>query len=76
MNQIGMDFWRAQARLWKAQAELCALRRDIYRMAARNCELPLLGIRPLQGAAVYCQMQAGSCEMQEHFCRMLASLLS
>lgn len=75
MNQIGMELWRGQGQFWKTQAGLCALRRDIYRTIARNCELSLLGTRPLQAVGLYCWMQAGSCDMQGHFCRMLARLL-
>jgi len=75
MNLTGMRLWFGQSQFWETQAALCGVRRDIYRTLARNCELPFLGSRPLQGIALYCQMQAGSCELQGHFCRMLATLL-
>ncbi len=60
---------------WEAQAGLCDARANIYRTAARNCQLSFMGYRPFEGGALYCQMQAASCDMQKQFCRILAALL-
>ena len=59
---------------WKAQADLCALRRDFYQMLARNSEVPLMRNDLFGALASYCRMQASSCDLQMQVCRMFAKL--
>jgi hypothetical protein len=75
MKRQGGMLWGAQGQFWQGQAGLCGVRGDIYRTLARNCELSIMGHRPFQTVALYCQMQASSCDMQRHFCQMLATFL-
>jgi hypothetical protein len=66
--------WGALGPLWKAQASMCGVRRDFYRMLARSCDLPFAANPMLGGLAWYFRLQASSCDLQGRTCLMLASV--
>jgi hypothetical protein len=74
MKRSSVAWWCAVGQFWAAQAGLCSVRRDFYRMLARNSTVPIMGQRPLESVSLYCQMQAHSCDTQGHLCRMMAGL--
>jgi hypothetical protein len=71
-----MNSRRAITQFWEAQARLCGVRGDFYRMAARCWEVGLVGKGLPNSAVLYCRMQARSCDAQGKFCQLLASFLS